>query len=335
MPPPLEPLGPAAAAGKGAKPKKGKKNKITPEEQAELDRQRAEQEAELLQKTEEAIAMAQKQEEYLMTFAHPSRWASVEVTNVTFDGPVVVRRAHVTFRNCCFAAAAPQEAQLTVTQYCQVVCHKCTFEAPAHSGLYVLPTATVRTSQCLFTGVSQESLADSLRAGEAAPQGQDGDFLLTPELAARAADAKAARPAAVGVYHDGGAVLAVEGCRFIALGTGMLVRTHSRQEAVEAVGAASVTLRSNVFHHIFNTAITLDKNTRGATLAQNRVSDCGYYGLDCHAGSTDVRVDKNIFSVGALVRIRQGADVRMLNNQFHSVPIDETKVANPNYEPKY
>jgi hypothetical protein len=146
---------PSSAAKRGAK--KGKA-KLTPEQLEELERKKAAVEAEYLQQTEEAVQRAQEEANYLMTFAHPDRWANVVFRHITFAGPVVVRRAHVTFQNCCFTSAVQDRPQLVVSQYCRVKCIKCTFEAPVRCGIYALPSSQVTVRKCLFTGVMQAML---------------------------------------------------------------------------------------------------------------------------------------------------------------------------------
>ncbi|KAL7696101.1 hypothetical protein NQL31_005929 [Lotmaria passim] len=145
----------SSAAKSAARNAKKGKAKLTPEQVEELERKKAAVNAEYLQQTEQAMQQAQEQADYLMTFAHPDRWPHVFFRHVTFAGPVVVSRAHVTFQNCCFTATLAERPQLLVSQYCRVGCIKCTFEAPQRCGVYALPSAQVTVRKCLFTGAAQ------------------------------------------------------------------------------------------------------------------------------------------------------------------------------------
>lgn len=357
--------------------RKSKAVKLTPEQMEELEQKRAEEEALLLKKTEEAIALAAAQEEYLMTFAHPSRWASSTISNVTFTGPVVVRRAHVVFQNCRFAYPHASKAQLTVTQYCTVSCVKCTFDAPARCGVYVLPTAQVDVSKCLFTGVPQAAVAvlaggESHRLAGVAPAGnstaaatdcEDGDdleggsdagadgFMHTTPAAAPADEvpspalahlmhhARAAHPSSAGVHVDS-AKVSVADSRFFFLGNAAVffgryaLGPAGKGAAAAAAAAPSMAVKGCRFQHMHSTALVIDAHNM--LIRGNTVSDCEYYGLDCRgAVCRNVSVQQNGFGVHAAVRIRKSAHAHLLNNQFHSIPVNDNSNANPCMEVTY
>lgn len=140
--------------------KGGKKVKLTQEELEEIEKKMAEEDAKFLKDTEEAIEKAKEEEEYLMTFAHPNRWAHVTVSGVTFTGPVQVVRAHIKFLNCCFSSLYPNRPQLMVHQYCRVECVSCTFQEPRTSSVYGLPASHLTLRKCLFTGIPQRTLVE-------------------------------------------------------------------------------------------------------------------------------------------------------------------------------
>ncbi|KPI85930.1 hypothetical protein ABL78_5014 [Leptomonas seymouri] len=382
----------SANATGGAKPKKAsastKKNKkgklkLTPEQVEELDRKKAAIEAEYLQQTEQAVKHAQEQADYLMTFAHPDRWARVVFRYVTFAGPVVVRRAHVTFQDCCFTSAVEDRPQLIVSQYCRVNCTKCTFEAPQRCGVYALPSSQVTVQKCLFTGAAQEVLwavntpGLGLQAGGAAadvnagdvgadigldddPQDTDGangmqnrknagglyaPMALAGELKEAVQVAFQQRSGAVGIQMDC-AKLYAQSCGFIALGMGVYVRgsysSYMFQRAIApkapqqlSAEACDTVLDANAFHHFANTAVLLDKTARLVGLRRNFVEACAYYGLDCQSGSKSVLVRGNHFTSDAVARIREGASVALLHNDFKTIPIDENVHDNPCLQPVY
>lgn len=240
----------------------GKKRKVlSPEEQAEQERLRAEAEEELQRQTEAAVALAAEQENYLMTFAHPQRWANVVIASVTFTGPVQIVRAHVTFQNCRFLGASAERPQLVVSQFCRVSCVHCTFECPLRCGVYALPTSQVAMGQCLLTGVPQVDLlrleaakaatgvghsalsSSSYPAAGAAAGDEDESVELaadgsggagatyatddTPicaeELHAAMEGLRAAQATSVGVQTDC-AKVSLDQCRLLCLGTGVLFR---------------------------------------------------------------------------------------------------------------
>lgn len=268
--PPKRPEEEIAAQKKGSKKKgsaasrrKSAKQKLTPEQLAELEQKKAEEEALFLKETEEAIALAAAQEDYLMTFAHPNLWASVTISKVTFTGPVVVRRAHVVFQNCRFTSHSATKPQLTISQYCNVQCIKCTFDAPSRCGLYALPTAQISVKKCLFTGIPHTSIvslggeegrrlagvaAHASEDGNEHPQEDDNGFdengedraangifgagssatgepTMSVELLQASAEAHAARPLGVGIQVDS-AKITVDECHFVFLGSGVVL--HGR-----------------------------------------------------------------------------------------------------------
>lgn len=380
--------GAAAAGGKAGKPgsaakknaKKGKP-KLTPEQLEELERKKAAVEADYLRQTEEAVQQAQEEADHLMTFAHPNRWASVVFRHVTFTGPVVVRRAHVSFHDCCFASAVPDRPQLVASQYCRVSCTKCTFESPQRCGVYALPSSQVTVRKCVFSGVGQEALwaggvagvapqaggtaadinADDVNADAAALDDDAGDsdaqagkknagalsgpIVLDGEVKSAVQAALRQRSAAVGIQIDS-AKLHVQSCCFIGLGVGVYVRgcysvyisnralvPKSAQQLTP--DACDVVVEGNAFHHFANTAVLLDKTARLVALRRNVVSACAYYGLDCQGGSKSVMVRSNNFTADAVVRIRDGANVALLHNNFQSIPVNDNTRDNPCLQPVY
>ncbi|KPA82387.1 hypothetical protein ABB37_03465 [Leptomonas pyrrhocoris] len=366
-----------------AKRSKKGKTKLTPEQVEELERKKAAIEAEYLQQTEQAMQRAQEQADYLMTFAHPDRWARVVFRHITFAGPVVVRRAHVTFQNCCFASAAVDRPQLVVSQYCRVECTKCTFEAPQRCGLYTLPSSQVTVRKCLFTGARQEvwwtadipalalqtaGASADLSSDEAGAEAGLDDDALDPDSAntthnkreagglyapiVLAGDLKDAvhgacqqRSGAVGIQTDSAKLQALS-CGFVALGVGVYVRGNysvymSHREAATksaqqlSAEACDTVLDGNAFHHFTSTAVLLDKSARLVGLRRNFVEACAYYGLDCQSGSKSVLVRNNHFTTDAVVRIREGANIAFLHNDFQSIPINDNVYENPCLQPVY
>lgn len=384
---------PAAAAVVDEKTKRGKKGsaskrnskasrknskkklKLTPEQMEELEAKKAALEAEYIRQTEEAIQKAQEEADYLMTFAHPDRWAKVVVSHMTFSGSLEIHRAHVTFRNCCFTSPDARRPQVTVAQYCRVEFIKCTFESPVVCGLYTLPTAQVKVKRCLFTGAPQSDLWESTLAGvarepisAAAPdENAEGaaeqsneqpqrsaeitgeDWSLTSSLEAAKKATLQRRPESVGVHTDA-AKISVEQSVFIFLGVGLCVRgSFSRHPlATKLSGSSSksgkstvktenffVTLSSCALHHLFNTAIIVDGSARYVSLLRNRVSACSYYGFDCLSGAKHVRIWQNAFGTDAAVRVRDGASTSLLHNEFHCIPVDDNKRENLCMQPVY
>lgn len=359
----------AAAGKKGSKGKKGKKaKKLTPEELEELERKMAEEDALFLKQTEEALALAKEQEEHLMTFAHPDRWSHVVFSNVTFTGPVQVVRAHTKFMNCCFASPYPDRPQLMVHQYCNVECVKCTFDAPARSGLYALPASQVKVTKCLFSGIPQrqllllespaeevtakpvekEAVGEDEDAEDDEPKKASGQYGSTsesemprnPEVTRAIEEVQKERPASVGLFTDCSKVH-VEKCRFIVLGTGALFHGKYKVDATvprirtAAKTHALVSIISCFFQHAFSTGICVDKSADDILIHRNVVSDCQYYGLDLRKGSADIGVYQNKFLIGAAVRIREGVHAQLLHNDVHSIPIDDNKRDNPCLECRY
>ncbi|EPY34963.1 hypothetical protein AGDE_07673 [Angomonas deanei] len=263
-----------------------------------------------------------------MTFAHPDRWANVEIVNVTFTGPVTVRRAHITFRNCVFVSRSTAVPQLNVTQYCKVSCVKCTFEAPLHSSLYTFPQAQVSVLKCLFTGVPQRLVMKELPAIQEKNDEEEhggkaaADVLLTPALQEAFQLMQSQQPATVAVYYDGSASLSVDKCRVLCYGTGVLLRGHCSSDRS---ASPTVSVTKSAFHHLCNTALLVEGNARDVLVKENQVSDCAYYGLDCRSGAKEIKVTKNNFSVGAAVRLRENSSAQLLHNNFHSIPIDDNK----------
>lgn len=365
--------GKKGTAGKDDAPAKtkGKKVKLTPEELAEIERKMADEDAKFLEDTEAAITRAKEEEDYLMTFAHPYRWANIIVSNITFTGPVQVVRSHVKFLNCRFASPFPNRPQLLVHQYCQVECTQCTFEAPGRSGIYGLPASQVRVKQCLFTGILQLHLV-RLEAGgdakvyetpkaaaaqhevdeeDAAADERDG--LKKKELGGKSIrkavvpeaivdKVKSARLQAVGVFTDSSRVL-IENCRFLLLGTGVLfhgkykVEKMPPRQHLRSTGKkeALATLRSCDFQHIFSSAICVDRTADDLLIHRNVVSDCGYYGIDLRQGCRDISIYQNKFLHDAPVRVRKGVQPQLLRNELHSVPIDDNRRDNPCLEVRY
>ncbi|CAC9540066.1 conserved hypothetical protein [Leishmania infantum JPCM5] len=379
----------AAAAGvstkkkKTAKSKKKSKPKLTPEQVEELERKKAELEAQYMRQTEEAVQRAKQESDYLMTFAHPDRWANVVFRHMTFAGPVQVHRAHVSFQNCRFVGitntAMLDRPLLLVSQYCRVQCTKCSFEAPQRCGIYALPSAQVGVRKCLFTGVKQDILwaaalpgVSPQNAGAAASlevDGGDDDSAghgrtVSPTDAAddHSADHKAAgvlsfpvalggelqeaaraalddRSAAVGILSDC-AKLMVHGCDFLCLGVGVYVKGSytvyvSHHKAAPKTPqqltpeACDTSLDSNSFHHFANAALLLDRSSRLVSIRRSYVEGSAHYGLDCQGGASSVLVRQNYFAADATVRIREGAKVAMLHNDFQSIPLNDNSYGNP------
>lgn len=362
--------------GKGPKGRRGSKTsrrkkavKLTPEQIEEIERKRKEEEEEFLKKTEEAIALAASQEDYLMTFAHPDKWSSVVVSNVTFTGPVVVTRTHVQFLNCRFVSSHLTKPQLTISQYCRVTCTKCSFDAPTFCGLYALPAAQISAKKCLFSGIPQEELfrlesvhnaaaaqssADDVQLqddgeeeeyqeNEAATNGVNsavtGEVTLSPQLEARYEEVRASAPSAVGIYGDCAKVM-VDTCRFLFLGTGVRLQgrynfaPHVEVKKRQAKSSAPMTILNSYMFYVFSTAISLD--ARDVLLRKNQIADCGYYALDCRSSRCgDVSVYHNLFGIQAQVRIRAGAQVQLMHNTIQSLTMNDNKRDNPCLQPTY
>ncbi|TPP46813.1 hypothetical protein CGC20_21065 [Leishmania donovani] len=349
----------------------------------ELERKKAELEAQYMRQTEEAVQRAKQESDYLMTFAHPDRWANVVFRHMTFAGPVQVHRAHVSFQNCRFVGitntAMLNRPLLLVSQYCRVQCTKCSFEAPQRCGIYALPSAQVGVRKCLFTGVKQDILwaaalpgVSPQNAGAAASlevDGGDDDSAghgrpVSPTDAAddHSADHKAAgvlsfpvalggelqeaaraalddRSAAVGILSDC-AKLMVHGCDFLCLGVGVYVKGSytvyvSHHKAAPKTPqqltpeACDTSLDSNSFHHFANAALLLDRSSRLVSIRRSYVEGSAHYGLDCQGGASSVLVRQNYFAADATVRIREGAKVAMLHNDFQSIPLNDNSYGNP------
>ncbi|CAG9582181.1 conserved hypothetical protein [Leishmania major strain Friedlin] len=384
----------AAAAGastkkKMVKSKKKSKPKLTPEQVEELARKKAELEAQYMQQTEEAVQRAKQESDYLMTFAHPDRWANVVVRHMTFAGPVQVHRAHVSFQNCRFVGITKTTMSdrplLLVSQYCRVQCTKCSFEAPQRCGIYALPSAQVEVRKCLFTGVTQDILwaaalpgVSPQNAGAAASLDVDGGdedsaghgrplsptdaadnhtanhktagvlsfpVALGGELQEAARAALADRSAAVGILSDC-AKLMVHGCDFLCLGVGVYVKGSytvyvSHDKAAPKTPqqltpeACDTSLDSNSFHHFANAALLLDRSSRLVSIRRSYVEGSAHYGLDCQGGASSVLVRQNYFAADATVRIREGAKVAMLHNDFQSIPLNDNSYDNPCLQPVY
>ncbi|XQJ30630.1 hypothetical protein NXY56_006730 [Leishmania guyanensis] len=382
----------ASEAGGSAKPtkkgtaknKKKTKLKLTPEQVAELERKRAELEAQYMQQTEEAVQRAKQQSDYLMTFAHPNRWAHVVFRHMTFAGPVEIHRAHVSFQNCRFVGSTntdmPNRPLLLISQYCRVQCTKCSFEAPQRCGVYALPSALVEVRKCLFTGVTQDVLwaaelpgVSPQSAGTAGPSEVDGDddddgtVHGGPDTSTNAANAPSAghkatgvlsfpvtlsgtlqeaahaalahRDAAVGILTDC-AKLFVHGCDFLFLGVGVYVkgvytayiaRRRIAPKVPQALTseACDASLDGNSFHHFANAALLLDGSARLVSIRRSYVEGSAHYGLDCQGGVHSVLVRQNYFAADATVRIREGANVAMLQNDFQSIPQNDNSCENP------
>lgn len=360
LPKPLQPVEEEKPATKKGASKRKSKVKLTEEQLEELERKRAAEEARLAEETEAAVQAAQQQEDYLMTFAHPSRWAKVAITNMTFTGPVNVRQAHVTFTNCRFLYAGTDRPQLRVAQYCNVQCVKCTFEAISGTGAYALPASSSSFKRCLFTSALQEALlpldaaagAAAGGAGDredeegeeggaaASRRGQSGDLPASPEVKKLFAATQSSRAASVGVYEHSCSVT-VDASRFVLVGTAVLLHGKHAQEPVKlpARGAAKTSAHSVVrdshFHFLFNSAIVVDSTARDVLIQRNEISDCAYYGVDCKTGCAHVYMYQNNFSIGGRVRIRQGVQAQMLHNKLQEIPVDDNTYDNPCLDPSY
>lgn len=283
-----------------------KKAKLLEEQQKRL----AEEAKIYEEKVTLAIAAAKKEEEYRMRFAHPDRWSKVEFSNMTFSGQVIVSHAHVTFRNCRFAAHDPDCTQLLVAQYCQVECLKCTFDRPAKRAVYGWPMGKLTLLNCIFTGVSLFSSCEE--TGEYSTSG-------TMSLAG-----------AVGVQTDN-CKLHVESCLFTNLSNAIVLHGSYKTATAEDSGAPAMMVTKCNLKNIYGTGVILEK-VSGVELRKNKFSDCDYYALDCVKGKNICVFENKFYSK---VRVQDGAHVKFLHNNIGVVPFSPKEIENPNWQPVY
>ncbi|CCW66489.1 unnamed protein product [Phytomonas sp. Hart1] len=349
------------------KGKKNKK-KLNPEQLAELERQEAEEQALRERQVQEAIERSRRKEEYLKTFSHPDRWAHITITGLTFTGKIRVSRAHVTFQNCRFMGQLSREdtdePQLSVYPYSVVHLTKCTFEMPSNCGLYAFPFSQVSLKKCLFSGLSQQELAsveykdrlgntkdlqnlDNVEASSSKSNEKIKNFTgnlsrdietaeqpLSEELVIKYNALRKSNALLVGVQVDS-ARISIEDCRFIFLGIGVLFCgrcVFSEFPQLPSIGDefkshAAMTMKNSQLHHMYGTAVVIA--AFDVLLKNNKIHDCEYYGVDCYAKFFNVSVLRNYFGIYAVVRIRKGMRIKLLNNTLHEPLVDDNIYNNP------
>lgn len=311
-------VAPAPIEVKAAAPTKGKK-------QSEEDKQREAEERR--QREEAAIKAAKEEEARLNQFAMPHRWANVSVDGVTFEGSVVVRQAHIVFKNCTFKNAAVE-----VCQYAKVSFQNCLFSSPVKNALYLFPLAEVTVKSCVFSGLP---VPDQ-------PLDNTAFLNTTAEGSSQA----------VGVHTDGAKIL-IDGCQFDHLGTGVLFRGHYAVDEAPSAAAASApsgggegaantkktppatqVLTRSTFEVISVYNVLCDKACGVSISKNNFASEQSYYSLRVQGATKQTVVTGNKFV--AKVGIAKGS-FPVLHSNTMDLPLADENATNGNIymEPTY
>ncbi|CCW60702.1 unnamed protein product [Phytomonas sp. EM1] len=357
------------------KGKGGKKAKLTPEQLAELERQKEEEKALRERQVQESIERARRKEEFLKTFSHPDRWAQITISGLTFMGSIRVSRAHVTFLNCRFMSPLDKgdndEPQLSVFPYSVVRLTKCTFETPTSCGLYAFPCSQVLVKKCLFSGLPHQELAlneykdrigdtrdpPNIDNAEVSSSKSNDEFInkfsskangdpesseqpLSEELTDRYNALRERNESLVGVQVDSARV-SIKSCRFICLGTGVLFCGRCVLSELPPLSFVVNEFKSPTAMTMTNSQLHHMYGTAvvieafDVLLKDNEIHDCEYYGLDCYAKCVNVSVLRNRFGIRGTVRIRKGIRIKLLNNTLHETLMDDNVYDNPCLEPVY
>lgn len=270
---------------------------------------------------------------------------------------LVSQYCHVQCSKCSFEA--PQRCGIYALPSAHVEVRKCLFSGVSQDALWAARLPGVSPQSTSAAGAGADAGDDEAGADPASPSNgadsQAGEHksstalafpvVISGDLKDAAQSALADRSAAVGVQTDS-AKLLLHSCDFICLGVGVYVKgsytgyitrhkvapKSAQQLAPEA---CDTSLDGNSFHHFANAALLLDRSARLVSIRHSFVEACAYYGLDCQGGASSVLVRQNFFATDAAVRIREGATVALMHNDFQSIPRNDNSLENPCLQPVY
>ncbi|KAG5468349.1 hypothetical protein LSCM1_02329 [Leishmania martiniquensis] len=308
-----------------------------------------------------------------MTFAGPVEVhrAHVCFQNCRFIGspnapasgrPLLLVSQYCTVQCTKCSFEAPTRCGIYALPSAQVEVRKCLFSGVAQDSLWAaeLPGVSPQAADSAGSLDVDSGAADGARDDEAGspPDAADAHsaahkasgvlafpLVISAGLQEAASAALAKRGAAVGILTDC-AKLLVHGCNFLLLGVGVYIKgsytaylsghkVAAKTTQQLTAEACDTSLEGNSFHHFANAALLLDRSARLVSVRGNYVEGSAHYGLDCQSGVKSVLVRQNYFATDATVRIREGANVAMLHNDFQSIPLNDNTRDNPSLQPVY